>query len=149
MAHFASVDWPQPYGRVAGLDKTGNAVLTATATTATEGTNQLTYAVPRTGLYRLSSYLRVRVASDSATSATAAVTASYNNGTAITAASVGQSGVTPGTLNLKGTAGTSVLLQSETVLAAAGTSIIMAVLETVNGVPTVGTYDIYFAIEAA
>ena len=150
MAHFGSVDWHTPSGLVASLEKDGNVALEATAATSTEGTNMLTYTTVRKGLYRLSAYLRVRVASDAATSHTAAAFASYNNGTAITSATMGQSGLTPGTLSLKGTAGTSVLLQSETVLCASGTNIVMTVSEAVTGAKTagVGTYDIYFAIEA-
>jgi len=149
MSHFGSPNWNNPSGLVAKLETTANAVLTASATTSTEGTNQLTYTAARTGLYRLSSYLRVRVAADTQTSHTAAAFASYNNGTAITSATIAQSGVTPSTVSLKGTAGTSVLLQSETVLAASGTNIVMAVSETLSGTaPTVGTYDIYFTIEA-
>jgi hypothetical protein len=149
MSHFADTNWHNPSGLVASLETTANAVKAATGTTSTEGTNQLTHVVRRTGLYRLSSYLRLRAQSTAGTSHTLAATASYNNGTAITAASIGQSGVTPGTLDAKaGTVGTAVLLQSETVLASASTSIIMAVLETVSGTGAVGTYDIFFAIEA-
>ena len=148
MSHFASGSWNNPCGLVASLDKLANAVRTTTGATATEGTNQLTYTTLRTGLYRISAYLRVSTASNANTSHTLASFASYNNGTAITSASIGTSGLTPGTLNAKGTAGTSVLLQTETVYCDTGTNIVMAVTETISGTPSAGAYDIHFAIEA-
>ena len=149
MSHFASANWNNPTGLVASLSTTANAVKASTGTTSTEGTNQLTYTTPRTGLYRLSSYLRLRAQSTANTSHTLAAFASYNNGTAITSATIGQSGLTPGTLDAKsGTVGTAVLAQSETVYCDVSTNIVMAVSETVSGTGAAGTYDIYFAIEA-
>lgn len=148
MSHFASTNWNNPTGLVASLSKAANAVRTTTGVTATEGTNQLTYTTVRAGLYRVSAYLRVSTASDANTSHTLASFASYNNGTAITGATIGTSGVTPGTANAKGTAGTTVLHQNATVYCANATNIVMYVTETISGTPTAGAYDIHFTIEA-
>lgn len=153
MSHFGSPDWNNPSGLVAQLSVDGNVALEATASTSTEGTNKLTYTCARTGLYEVMSYLRVRVASDAATSHTGVVTVAFNNGSAISATglkNLGGTGVTIGTIDLKGTAGTTHLAQAGVISCVAGTTITLVISETVSGTKTagVGTYDIDFAIKA-
>lgn len=153
MSHFASPDWNNPTGLVASLSTTGNVALEATASTSTEGTNKLTYTTKRAGTYLVTSYLRVRVASDAATSHSGVVNVAFNNGTAISATglkNLGGTGVTIGTIDLKGTAGTSHLAQSGIIFAANATDIVLTVSEAISGAKTagVGTYDIYFTISA-
>ena len=156
MSHFASAELPSTFGQGAQLTTlatpglyTATATAASTSNSATEGTNLLTYTVATTGLYRVSSYLRVNKASDAAAGHTLAAFVSYSNPTAITAASIGTSGVTPGTLDFKGTLGTSVLNQNAIIYATAGTTIQMSVQEVraAGAVPTTSpTMDIVFNI---
>lgn len=143
MAHFGSVDWPTPYGRVAALEKTS--VTIATGASSTEGTDQLTYTVARTGPYRVSALLRVRTAGTGASQATVA-RVTHNNGTAISAASIGMSGVTPGTLDATAAAGTA-FNSAQVIHAVAGTNIVIGL----NGSGTftsAAVIDLDFVIEA-
>lgn len=151
MSAFASSELAATFGRCGSLTTAVNTALEATASTSTEGTNKLTYTVPTTGLYNISSYLKVTTASDAATSHTAVVQAAYNNGSAITAFSLkdaGGTGVTVGTMDVKGTAGTTILAQRGLVYAVAGTTIVLTVSETIVGAKTagVGAYAINWAI---
>lgn len=153
MSHFASGAWNNPSGLVAQLSVDGNVALEATASTSTEGTNKLTYTTVRGGMYLVCSYLRVRVASDAATSHTGVVNVAFNNGSAISATglkNLGGTGVTIGTIDLKGTAGTTHLAQSGVMFCAEGTTITLTVSEAITGAKTagVGTYDIDFVIIA-
>lgn len=151
MTHFASGDWNNPSGLVASLVKAANAVKTATGSTSTEGTNQLTYTTKRAGLYAVYAFIRVSTASDAATSHTGVVNVAFNSGSAISATglkNLGGTGVTIGTVNLKGTAGTTHLAQSGVIKCANATDIVLTVSETVSGAVTAGAYDIDFAIHA-
>jgi len=149
MAHFGSGDWNNPSGLVAQLSKTSLSVISAGGTHngAVEGSSLLTYVTKRAGLYRLSGYLRVRTASDGGTH-TGAMHATYNNGSAIAQATIGVSGLTPGTLDLKGAAGTN-LRQESVVFAASGTTITMLLQDIVGASDAAaGAVDLFFIIEA-
>lgn len=148
MSHFGSADWNNPSGLVAQL--TGLKSLVGTVGTrngSTEGTDLLSYTTKRAGLYKVVAYLRANVASDGGTH-TAAAHVVYNNGSAIAQATIGISGVTPGTLDVKGAAGTH--LKQEAVIYAAAGTVIQLLVQDIIGTSnaTVGSMNVYFAIQA-
>lgn len=142
MPAFGNADWPKNYGECAGINK--NSITHATGTGATEGTNQLTYVVELDGLYRVSSALRVRTAGTGAGQVASAQVA-YNNGTAVSAATVALSGVTPGTLDATAAAGTA-LGQSGVYKAVAGTNIVVSILGA-GTFTTAAVIDWYASVE--
>ena len=149
MAHFASVDWNNPSGRVAGLENESTTYsVQATGSSVREGTDLLTYAVKRTGLYRVTAVLKVDVVSDSATSHTLVSQVSYNNGTAVASTDITTGLATITKISAK--TDEAVLNQQMPIFAVSGTNIVMSVLHTINGAPTatLAGLDIFFAIEA-
>lgn len=142
MSHFASVDWPNPYGPVARVEREGVAMLTATASTSTEGTDKLTYTVARTGTYRVAGTIRIATASGAGTSHTVAPQVAYNNGAAISAADIGGAFT-----DIDAKVANTVVCRTETIRAVAGTTITLTILHTVSGTGS-GTYDISLLIEA-
>ena len=143
MAHFGSVRWPKEFGTVASLSASA-AQPTSTASTSTEGTDKLTYTVENTGHYLVAANLKVTVASDAGTTDTVVAQVAYNDGSAVSAESIGQLGVTPGTGNAK-TLNLSVS-QSKVIRAVAGTTIVITSVYTVTGVKTVGTTQYDYSI---
>jgi len=144
MSHFASADWPSVYGPVATLAANAAAMLAATNSTSTEGTDKLTYAVGVTGMYRVSTSIRIRSASTAGTSHVVAAQVAYTRGAAVSAADINNlaAAVTDAdakTLN-------TVLHQSQVISADAGSNITITVLHTITGTGT-GTYDLFFTIE--
>lgn len=143
MSHFGSARWPAEFGTVASLSATA-AQPTSSASTSTEGTDKLTYTVENTGQYLVAANLKVTVASDAATTDTLVAQVAYNDGSAVSAESIGQLGVTPGTGNAK-TLNLSVS-QMKVIRAVAGTTITITVAYTVTGAKTVGTTRYDFSI---
>jgi len=145
MPALGAVAGAYQYGRVASLNK--QSVTAATGASAVEGTDKLTYNVERDGMYRVSSYLRLRTAGTGASQSVVARVA-YNNGTAVSAANI-LPFIGAGTLtafDLTGSAGLAAM-SSETIFAAAGTDIVV----NLNGSGTFTTaavIDVYFVIEA-
>ena len=129
-----------------------NAVVEPTAAGANvstnEGVDKLTYPVTTAGLYRVSSYMRVETQSNPATTDVGVCQITYNNGTAQTAANIAPSGVSSGTVDLRTGAVGAFLAQTGVYSCAAGTNIVLTVLDTVTGAgKTVGRYDLRFMIE--
>lgn len=149
MPHFASGLFPATFGVVASLS-TAAAALTrpaSTATGSTEGTNQLTYVVPVTGWYRVSSSDRLVVASDAGTSHTLATFVTYNNGSAQAIATLAMTGVTPGVIDAKGAVVGFTLQQEAMIYAVAATTILVQSREVVVGTTaTVGSADLRWVI---
>lgn len=148
MAHFGSSAWPNPYGRVAQIEKTAVLMRETTGDGAIEGDDKLTYAVERSGLYSIGSYLKVSEASDAATSHALSARMAYNDGSAVSVVTVGDAGVVPGTLD--GKVLNAGLRQSATIYAVKGTNIVLTVLSTVTGAKTagVGETTTFLAINA-
>ena len=149
MSHFGSGDWPTPFGRVASLEQRATTyAVQATGSSTREGTDKLTFAVPRTGLYRVTAVLKVDTVSDSATSHTLVSQVAFNNGTAVVATDVTTGLATITKISAKTDEAT--LHQQMPIFAITGTNIVMTVLHTINGAPTatLAGLDIFFAIEA-
>ena len=145
MSHFAAADWPTPYGPVASLVSNGASMLAATNSTSTEGTDKLTYAVTKTGMYRVSTSIRIRVASTAGTSHVVAAQVAYTRGAAVSAADINNLAAAVTDVDAK-TINTT-LHQSQVITADAGSNITVTVLHTVSGTGT-GTYDLVMVIEA-
>lgn len=145
MAHFASVDWPNPYGRVAYLEQNTVSMLAATASTSTEGTDKLTFTVPRAGLYRLSTSIRIRTASTAGTSHAVACQVAYTRGAAVAAADINNLAAAVTDIDAK--VANTLLHQTQVISADNATTITITVLNTITGTGT-GTYDLIFGIEA-
>lgn len=147
MSAFGSGYWPNEFGRSAGFDGTANvAMLEATASTTTEGTDKLTLTVRETGLYQINVGLRVSVASDAATSHTIVGQVAYNDGSAISAENVQLDGVTAGTLN--GKTLNANFYQTTVIRAVVGTTITVTLAHAVTGGKTagVGSYIVSLGI---
>jgi hypothetical protein len=75
MPHFGSGNWPLNYGTIpyasplSGFSKQVATLINtvATNTGVTEGTDKATFTVPDAGLYRVTAYMAVNVASDAGT----------------------------------------------------------------------------------
>ena len=149
MSHYGSADWNNPSGLVASLaSATTLAMQETTGAGATEGSNLLTYTTKRTGLYRVSAYLKVTEASDAATSHAISARVAYNDGSAISVKAIQLDGVTAGTGDGKTLNDNHA--QSMVIRAVTGTDIAISTLDTVTGAKTagVGEYAVMFAIEA-
>lgn len=145
MAHFGSSQWPDGFGRTAGLESAANvAQPLTTQATSTEGTDKLTFTVLQTGQYLVSANIKVTVASDAATTDVVVAQVAYNDGSAVAAVSIGQLGVTPGTINAKTLNAESSQLM--VIKAVAGTTITITALHTVSGAKTVGSSRYNFTI---
>lgn len=126
MAAFGNSAWPYNYGEVAGIRK--DSVTHVTGSGATEGSNLLTYACDQTGLYRVSAVGRLRTAGTGA-GQNLKFQVAHNNGTAVSAADIGNSGVAGAitALDVTGAAGTYIA-QHGLVKAVAGTNIVVTTL---------------------
>lgn len=139
MARTASMTVP------AGLATLGASMLAATASTSTEGVDKLTYEAPRTGMYRISTSIRIATASTAGTSHAVAAQVAYTRGAAVSAADINNLAAAVTDIDAKTLNAT--LHQSQTITADAGSSIVITVVHAVSGTGT-GTYDLFFAIEA-
>lgn len=147
MSHFASGQWNNPCGLVAQVDAAAVAAKTSSGAGATEGSNLLTYAPARSGMYRVSAYLRTQTASTANTSHTVVVNASYSNGTAVSTVALVPVNTTAST-NLNQKTGTGTYYAAHAIIyAVTGTNIVMNTVDTVSGTGS-GTYDVKFTIEA-
>ena len=149
MSHFGSADWPQPYGRVAALENQSTTyAVQSTGSSTREGTDKLTYAVLRTGMYRVTAVLKVDVVSDSATSHTVVSQVAFNNGTAVAATDITTGLATITKISAKTDEAT--LHQQMPIFCESGTNIVMTVLHTISGAPTatLAGLDVFFVIEA-
>jgi hypothetical protein len=108
MAHFAAGEWCKNYGPIpyalplSGFSKSV-AVLNNTVSTnqgATEGTDLATFTAPDAGMYRVSVYMAVNVASD-ATTETIAPVISFTDAVGAKSNVALMSGATQATVNAK------------------------------------------------
>lgn len=145
MSHFGSGNWPNEFGRIAGLESAADVTQpTATGATATEGTDKLTFRVRDTGQYLIAANIKIAVASDAATTDVVVAQVAYNDGSAVAAASIANTGVTPGTINAKTLNAES--SQMQVIKAVAGTDIVVTAQHTVTGAKTVGKSRYNFTI---
>jgi hypothetical protein len=158
MPHFAGTNINSAFGQGVMFNSLNNtqiygtatATAAATSTSATEGTNMLTYTIATTGLYRIASAFRVAVVNTDAGTMTWEAWASYNNGTAITSAKLGTGGPTNTTCSFKGAIGTD-NYQEAIVWCVAGTNVVLTVKElkgagAVESVAGTGKMDIHWSI---
>jgi hypothetical protein len=147
MTHFASGDWPFNYGRTGALEKTAINMLAATASTSTEGSDMLTYPVQRTGIYRVTTSIRIRTGSTAGTSHTVKAQVAFNDGSAQAACDVLLVNLGVGTVTaIDAKTANLRIMQTCAFLATAGTNIVITTLNTITGVGT-GTYDLMYVIE--
>ncbi len=147
MTHFADGDWPFTYGRRAALEKTAITMLASTASTSTEGTDMLTYTIPRTGIYRVSTAIRIRLGSTAATSHTVKAQVAFNDGNAQTACDLSVVNLGVGTVTaIDAKTANLRIVQHGVFLGIIGTTIVITTLNTITGAGT-GTYDLIYVIE--
>jgi hypothetical protein len=144
MPAFGSSSWPYNYGVVASINK--DSVTMITGTGATEGTNQLTYACDLTGIYKVTSLVRIRTAGTGASQAVKSQVA-HNNGSVIAAADIAMSGVAGAitALDLTGAAGTFIV-QSGVYKCVSGTNVVVSLLGS-GTFTTAAIGDVYVSVE--
>jgi hypothetical protein len=144
MPAFGSQSWPYNYGTVAAINK--NSVTMITGSGATEGTNLLTYACDLTGIYRVTTLVRIRTAGTGASQAVKSQV-THNNGTAVAAADTARAGVAGAitALDLTGAAGTF-LAQDGLYLQAAGSNLLVTLLGS-GTFTTAAIADVYISVE--
>lgn len=126
MAAFGNSSWPLNYGEVAQIRKDSYTLITGVG--AVEGSDKLTYACDLTGMYRVTSVVRLRTAGTGASQAVK-VQFTHNNGTAVTIADIANSGVAGAitALDVTGAAGTYIA-QVGSFKAVAGTNVVVTLL---------------------
>jgi len=147
MSHFGSVQWNNPCGLVGSLAATGVSTPPTSGTLGVrEGTDLFTFAVPRAGQYRVSSYIKVTAVGTGAGNNLIANIA-YNDGAAVASANILPTVglATPTAATNVTTAGS--VYQQTTVYCAAGTNIVCGVMPG-GTVTTTGTMNWYVSIEA-